>query len=387
MSRIKRIVIQEYRYTLEDLGPAIWTYQKGGRLDVTKFVVTVETDDGLTGSYAPHFGATSHAAAQVDEMARALIDHDAEQREKIFELLKNGFRHYDKVGIAALDCALWDLAGKKYGTSVARLLGGFRQRLPAYASTFPGQRTPGGLDSVEKYGEFAQECRERGFPGFKIHSFFDGDVQTEIDIMTAVRNGAGSDMRLMTDPASSLKSFMDAIEVGRACDELEFFWYEDPYRDASSSAIAHKRLRDFIKTLLLIGEHIRGFEQKADFVIAGGTDILHIDPELDGGISGTMKLTQFCDAIGMEVQLHTAGPAHRHCMAAIVNTHYYELGLVCPDGAYNALQPPIYADDYGDQMDNVGADGCVPVPDGPGLGVAYDWDKIAAWETARVVID
>ena len=94
MSRIKRIVIQEYRYTLEDLGPAIWTYQKGGRLDVTKFVVTVETDDGLTGSYAPHFGATSHAAAQVDEMARALIDHDAEQREKIFELLKNGFRHY-----------------------------------------------------------------------------------------------------------------------------------------------------------------------------------------------------------------------------------------------------------------------------------------------------
>ena len=209
MSRIKRIVIQEYRYTLEDLGPAIWTYQKGGRLDVTKFVVTVETDDGLTGSYAPHFGATSHAAAQVDEMARALIDHDAEQREKIFELLKNGFRHYDKVGIAALDCALWDLAGKKYGTSVARLLGGFRQRLPAYASTFPGQRTPGGLDSVEKYGEFAQECRERGFPGFKIHSFFDGDVQTEIDIMTAVRNGAGSDMRLMTDPEGPPQSPRD----------------------------------------------------------------------------------------------------------------------------------------------------------------------------------
>ena len=123
-------------------------------------------------------------------------------------------------------------------------------------------------------------------------------------------------------------------------------------------------------------------------MLAGGTDILHIDPELDGGITGTIKLAQFCDAIGMEVQLHTGGgPAHRHCMAAITNTHFYELGLVRPDKAWNGLQPPIYADDYGDQIDNVGADGCVPVPDGPGLGVVYDWDKINAWETARQVFE
>ena len=134
----------------------------------------------------------------------------------------------------------------------------------------------------------------------------------------------------------------------------------------------------------MLGEHIRGFEQKADFVLAGGTDIMHVDPELDGGITGTMKLAHFCDAIGMEVQLHCVSPMHRHCMAAIVNTHFYELGVVRPDG-WNILQPPIYADDYGDQVDDVGADGCVPVPDGPGLGVAYDWERIKAWETAREV--
>ncbi|MDE0661049.1 MAG: hypothetical protein OXI79_15525 [Gammaproteobacteria bacterium] len=126
--------------------------------------------------------------------------------------------------------------------------------------------------------------------------------------MSAVRERVGPDMKLMNDPASSLKSFMDAVEVGRACDDLGFFWYEDPYRDASSSAVAHKRLRGFIRTPLLIAEHIRGFEQKADFALAGGTDIMHIDPELDGGITGTMKLAHFCDAIGMEVQMHTAGP-------------------------------------------------------------------------------
>jgi L-alanine-DL-glutamate epimerase-like enolase superfamily enzyme len=112
---------------------------------------------------------------------------------------------------------------------------------------------------------------------------------------------------------------------------------------------------------------------------------MHIDPELDGGITGTMKLAHFCDAIGMEVQLHTAGPMHRHLMAAIPNTLFYELGLVRPDGPWNLMQPPVYADGYGDRVDCVGADGCVPVPEGPGLGVTYHWDKIAAWETGREV--
>ena len=154
----------------------------------------------------------------------------------------------------------------------------------------------------------------------------------------------------------------------------------------SSSAVASNKGWGSFAPPILIAEHIRGFEQKADFVLAGGTDIMHIDPELDGGITGTMKLANFCDAIGMEVQLHTAGPMHRHCMAAIPNTHFYELGLVRPDIPTNILQPPIYADGYGDEVGNVGDDGCVPVPTGPGLGVTYDVDRIDGGEVGRVEI-
>lgn len=93
--------------------------------------------------------------------------------------------------------------------SVAELLGGYRARVPVYASTTPGQKTPGGLDSVERYAEFVQSCMERGIPAFKIHSFFDGNARTEIDIVSAVRSRVGDAMQLMTDPASSLPSFMD----------------------------------------------------------------------------------------------------------------------------------------------------------------------------------
>jgi L-alanine-DL-glutamate epimerase-like enolase superfamily enzyme len=384
MSTIDRITVQTYAYELPDFGRG-GKYQAGGSIRLEKFVVSIDTDDGLTGSYAPHFGAAPQTLAQVKDMARGLIGQNAEQRERIFERLKHSHRHYDKSGIAALDTALWDIAGKKYEAPIGRLLGGYRERLPVYASTAHGQKSPGGLDSIEKYAEFAASCQAQGIKAFKIHGFFDGDAAKEIAIMTAVRDRVGAGMKLMTDPGSTLTSFMDAVEVGRACDDLGFYWYEDPYRDASSSAVAHKRLRDFIKTPMLIAEHIRGIEQKADFVLAGGTDIMHIDPELDGGITGTLKLAHFCDAIGMEIQLHTAGPMHRHLMSAIPNTLFYELGLVRPDGLWNIMQPPIYADGYGDRVENVGADGCVPVPTGPGLGVTYDWDKINAWETAREV--
>ena len=382
MSIIRRVTVHAYSYDLENFGANIMTFAKGGRLTVGKFVTVIETDDGLRGEYAPHYMASPATCAQVCQMARLLIGRDAEHRTKIFEDLKTAFRHFDRVGIGAIDGALWDLAGKKYGTSIARLLGGYRDRLAAYASSYPGQASAGGFDCVEAYADFAAHCQNLGYPAFKIHGFRDESAKSEIAIMTAVRNRVGVDMKLMTDPASSLPTFLDAVEVGRACDDLAFFWYEDPYRDSSSSAFAHKRLRGFVKTPLLIAEHIRGVEQKADFVLAGGTDIVHIDPELDGGITGTMKIARFAEALGMDVQLHTAGPLHRHCMSAIPNTYFYEMGLIGP-GRVNGLQPPIYACGYSDQTEDVDSDGCVAVPDGPGLGVTYDWDRITAWTTDR----
>ncbi len=386
MSTIRNIIVREYRYELKDFGRNIMTYEKGSLLSCNRYVVTVETDDGLRGDYAPHYGATPQAMAQTLRMAPILLGRNAEHRIGIFEDLKIAFRHFDRVGIAALDAALWDLAGKKCDLSVAAMLGGFRQRLPVYASTYPGQKGPGGLDSAEAYADFAEECKEHGFPAFKIHGFRDGETTREVSIMTAVRKKVGDSMKLMTDPACSLPTFVDAVTVGRACDDLNYFWYEDPYRDSATSAFAHKRLREMVRTPLLIGEHVRGVEQKADFVLNGGTDILHIDPELDGGITGTMKIARFAEAIGIDVQLHTAGPMHRHCMAAIPNTYFYELALVGA-GRWNGFQPPIYSDGYGDQLDNVDTDGCVPVPQSPGLGVTYDWDKLSRWETTRHVVD
>ena len=82
--------------------------------------------------------------------------------------------------------ALWDLAGKYYQTPIYRLLGGYKERLPCYASTYHGD-TGGGLDSPQAYAEFAQHCQALGYRAFKIHGWGRAPIAQEIATVHAVR--------------------------------------------------------------------------------------------------------------------------------------------------------------------------------------------------------
>jgi L-alanine-DL-glutamate epimerase-like enolase superfamily enzyme len=391
MSRIERVEISAFTFEVEGLGlPQSGAagvgnveHVRGGRFKATRFAVRILAAGGLEGAYVTHWVGTPSALGQALMLAPHLIGRDPEQREAIYDDLKREVRAYDHMGHGAIDMALWDLAGRKYGCSVARLIGGFRQRLPTYASTYHAQEEGGGLDSPEAFADFAVQCREQGFAGFKIHGWHSGEPRREARNLLGVREAVGEEMALMIDPACELRTFADALYVGRACDEAGYFWYEDPYRDSGVSAFGHQRLRERLMTPLLVSEHVRGLEQKASFLLAGGCDMIHADPEYDLGITGALKIAHFCEALGLDVQMHACGPGHRAVIAALRNTHFYELALVGP-GMPNCV-PPVYTCGYSDQLDAVGADGCVPVPDGPGLGVSYDWEFIEENRTAHHV--
>ena len=68
-------------------------------------------------------------------------------------------------------------------------------------------------------------------------------------------------------------------------------------------------------------------------MLGGGGDMIHADPEYDMGITGAMKIAHFCQALGLDVQYHACGPAHRAVMAATPNTHFYEMALIGPGHA------------------------------------------------------
>jgi len=383
--RISKLTVHQYAYDLADVGTDYngfnMVYLKGSKATHKGYVFTVETDAGVTGEWV---GGGPEAYAQVGMIAHYLIGKNPFERELIYNDLKRALRKNDRFGIAPIDIALWDIAGKLYDAPIYQLLGGYRTSLPAYASTTHGDEN-GGLDSPEAFADFAVQCRELGYKAFKIHGWGNAPIQREVANVLKVREKVGPGMDLMIDPACEINTWADVLRVGRACDEANFFWYEDPGKDGGISAFGYKKLRQLIKTPLCLGEHVRTLEPHVDFIVAEAVDYVHTDATYDGGITGLMKIAHAVEGFGLDVAIHAPGPAHRHCFAALRNCNYYEMGLVHPK--LKRLKPPIFKNGYTDELDSVDSKGHVPVPQGPGLGVEIDWEWVRKHQTGQVVYD
>ena len=173
--------------------------------------------------------------------------------------------------------------------------------------------------------------------------------------------------------------------MGLACDEEEYYWYEDPLKDGGVSFSAYRRLRQALKTPLLQGEHVHLVEAHTDMANAEATDFWRADPDYDGGITGVMKIAHAAEGLGMDLELHGAGPAQRHCMAAIRNSKFYEMTLVHPKVHTARCVPTLNG--YDDRLDSIDEDGCVSVPQEPGLGVEYDWPAIEGYRSDEIIIE
>jgi len=336
--KITRIVVTHYDWEIQDLGQEEKlgfdaVYRPGARFPAGGSILTVETDAGVKGEVP---GAIDARAAQY------LLGRNPLERDVIWHDLKRSQRGRLNSPPGAVDIALWDIAGKLYNAPIHELLGGWRMKLPCYASTYHGDEN-GGLTRPEDYADYALFCKqELGYPAFKIHGWIGGPIDREVAAVLAIRKAVGDGMALMLDPAGAYNTFDDVLRVGRACDEARYFWYEDAFRGGGFSQYAHVKLKEFIKTPLLMGEHIRGLEAKADTIMARATDYVRANVLRDGGITGVMKIAALAESFGLDVELHGARLAHRHCMAAIRNTNFYELGLVNPKASPN--KAPIYED-------------------------------------------
>jgi L-alanine-DL-glutamate epimerase-like enolase superfamily enzyme len=381
--KIERVEVHQFQWDHENLGYDYngfnWVYKPDSKVTRTDYVLQVFTDQGIFGEFVGGSGADY---AQMASWVNYLLGRNPLQREMIYNDVKRALRKQDRMSMGLVDIALWDIAGKLYNAPISELLGGWRKTLPAYASTYHGDEN-GGLDSPEAFADFAVQCQQMDYRAFKIHGWGNAPIEREVANVLAVRKRVGDSMDLMLDPACEYNTFGDALKVGRACDEANFFWYEDPLKDGGISFYAQRKLRQLIKTPILMGEHVRTLEPKVDMVVAEATDYLRVNPTYDLGITGAMKAAHAAEGFGIDVELHGCGPAQRHCMAAIRNTNYYELGLVHPKTG--STSGPIYAEGFSDNLDSIDTDGCVAVPTGPGLGVTYDWEFILAHRTAHQV--
>lgn len=384
--KITRLELVVFEHEVRDMGTDYngfnQVYEAGSVHKERPSIFRVHTDAGITGEYLA--GPVGRAAPHLDMVAGYLIGKNPFERERVYNDLKRGLRHTDRTAIGMVDVALWDFAGKALGVPIYKLLGGYRTALPAYASTYHGDEN-GGLGTPEAFADFADQCRSLGYPAFKIHGWGNAPIAREVANVREVGRRVGGDMDLMIDPACEYETWADAVKIGRACDEQGFFWLEDPYMDGGVSMFAHRKLRQTIKTPILQTEHIFGLESHVDFIVNEATDFVRAGVYEDGGITGAMKVAHAAEGFGLDVEFHGGGLAHRHCIASVRNTNYYELGLLNP--RVKKTKPPIYPPEFTDELTGVDANGHVAVPQGHGLGVELDWDYINANHTGTVVYE
>jgi L-alanine-DL-glutamate epimerase-like enolase superfamily enzyme len=323
-------------------------------------------------------GVDDHCVGGSEETAavaaRLLVGLDPFDREAIHELLRRSARLEWRAlagrMVGVLDQALWDVAGRITGLPVHKLLGAARDRVPAYASTMCGDDA--GLGDPAAYAAFARACVERGYRAFKLHTWmppYGPDLRRDIAACRAVRDAVGPDVKLMLDPFHSYTR-EDALYLGRALEELDFHWMEEPMDEHATSSYAW--LCQHLDLPICGPESIGGGPvTRAEWILRGAADILRTGLE-HGGITSIIKTAHLCEAFGMRLELHGGGAGTLQALGAMaVPGELYEHGLLHPDLDYDAERPWLRT-----PADAIDADGNVLIPTAPGLGEELDWDYI-----------
>jgi len=266
---------------------------------------------------------------------------------------------------AAVDVAMWDLAGKAARMPIYQILGAQRDRMPTYAS-------PPGYAGVEKTidacVEEARECAARGFPGFKMHCGH-GPCVVERAQETAqrVREAVGDHTVLMMDGAQGL-DYTEALHIGLVLDEYRFCWFEDPIRHTDVNALVELSRRLRTRLAMTDNNDFRFFDALL-YVQRGAARILRSDcAKL--GITGLKKLVSLCEAFGLDCEFHHGAnalmnAANLHVSLSASNCEFYEW-MVPDDEVRFGLVDGMKVD----------GKGWVHAPQAPGLGFDLDWNML-----------
>jgi L-alanine-DL-glutamate epimerase-like enolase superfamily enzyme len=187
-------------------------------------LVTVSTDEGLSGHAflgSAMRGAHLDGQSLIQFLKPVVVGQDPLDRERLYQAMWQKARQTTYRAIGAVDIALWDIAGKAAGMPIHRLLGSYRDRVPAYASSAV-------LATKEAYADEAVRFKGEGWSAYKIHPPTDPAV--DIEVCRAVRRAVGDRFTTMLDSTWAYQ-YPEALRVGKVVEELGFHWYEDPLAD------------------------------------------------------------------------------------------------------------------------------------------------------------
>jgi L-alanine-DL-glutamate epimerase-like enolase superfamily enzyme len=365
--RISSIETRRYAFPLDPPFRAAWDPVPRERLEAT--LVAVHTDEGLTGY------ASGDALPDAPLLGRLLTGIDPLRTETVREICETVDFHGGRPWTA--EVAVWDLVGKALGQPLWRLLGGRSERLVAYASS--GERLP-----ADERARRAAELAGRGIRAVKIR--FDTTAWREgIEVLEEVRRAVGASLEIMVDSnqgwrmAGDLTGRWDvatATACARELERLGVYWLEEPLSTDDVDGYALLRRRTSLR--IAAGEMVRTAAAARDLVVRGGIDVLQADVVLAGGIGGCRRVAALADLHGRMYSPHT----WTNGLGLIANLHLACAVSTCPYIEV-PFDPPAWTPERRDWLlpepIEIGADGTVAPPAGPGLGVNPDLDRLEAW--------
>jgi len=332
-------------------------------------VVKVSTDEGIVG-----LGSPGYAASPVIEnwLKPQLLGQDPFALERHAPLFRMANAAW------GLEIALWDIIGKACGQPLYKLWGGYRDRVPAYAS-FIEVRTP------QRRAEDVAARRAEGWRAVKLR-IHDWTLAEDLAQVEAVRRAVGDDYTLLVDANQAQQpgtpqpapgptwTYERALRTARELERLDVYWLEEPLDRYDLDGLS--RLCAAVEILIAGGENNRGLHEYRWLIERDCYDVLQ--PEAMVGETMT-QIRKACALAELHHKLcaphHGGGGlgfvAHLHLCAAIPNCPFVEVFHDTPGMSSDAFQwylaEPIRLDP---------ADGCMPVPQRPGLGVELDEDKL-----------
>jgi len=328
--------------------------------------VEIDTDDGVQGIGLTFFGGPLTRALReaVDALGALVIGEDPLRVEAIAAKLRRASGGSGPAGIFTLalspiDIALWDIKGKALGQSVSKLVGGYRDRAPAYASGALLRQHP--LDYLAKAGP---RLVGMGFKQMKTQLGAEPTVAASVERIRVMREGIGEDIDLMCD-INQLWNVNQAIEIGRRVEPYHLFWLEDVVAHDDYQGLA--RVADALTTPIAAGEYVYGIAPFRQLLEQRSIDIVMIDLLRVGGITQFLKVAGMAEAFDLPVVSHLVPEFQCQLIAGI------------PNGLTVEYMP--WTTRFYEETPKI-EEGQIVVPDKPGLGLAFDREAIERYQVA-----
>lgn len=334
-------------------------------------LVELHTDEGLTG-IGSCFTSLPFVEASLTLLKPMLIGETVVEAERVSEKLRQLSFWQGRGGavehtISGLDIALWDLMGKALGQPVSRLLGGnYRDRMKPYASIL--------FDDPPILRGKLQEQLARGFRAIKMGWRPFGRVSRQLDelLIKTARETVGEDVELMVDAGGSEQFWPHGVswarETARMLGEYLVTWFEEALRPDDLQGF--KELRHTSPVLIATGEVLTRRQAFQPYITERAVDVIQPDMTKCGGLSEGRRLGWLAYDHGVLLVPHGWN-------TAIGVAADLALTAALPVARWVEYQTGVpYIETLTDPPFRLDADGLLPVPTGPGLGITLNPDAI-----------